>query len=240
LLALAEIGSGARVLDVGTGTGTALTAAEEAVGPEGIAVGIDPAPRMLSVGRRARPSVRLAAAEAVDLPFREATFDVIMAVFVLPYFAKLETGLFDLVRVMKPGARLVASAWADDEDDLQRTWRELVEHAIGREVLRSGLEDEISWGERLADPRRFEETLRAAKLRPVRVERRRYRFTMPREDYVTAHEIEASGRFVRRMLGESSWKDFRERTRAAYAERFPEQIVDFREALLAVGTKPSF
>lgn len=238
LLAFAEVGAGARVLDVGTGTGTALEIVEERVGGGGVAIGVDPAPRMLVVGHRHRSGLRLAAAEAIDLPFGDATFDVAMAVFVLPYFAKLETGLFDVMRVVRPGGRLVASAWAEGEDDLHRTWRELIEHAVGREVLRSSVKDEVPWAERLADPGRFEEVLRAARLRPVRVERRRYRFAMSREDYVTAHEVEASGRFVRRMLGEAGWERFRERARATYAERFPEQIVDFREALLAVGTKP--
>jgi hypothetical protein len=39
------------------------------------------------------------------------------------------------------------------------------------------------------------------------------------------------------MLG-AGWDDFDARVRAAYAGKFGAQILDFRDVLLAVGTKP--
>jgi hypothetical protein len=75
-------------------------------------------------------------------------------------------------------------------------------------------------------------------LHPVRVERREYRFQLSLEDYVTGREIAASGRFVRDMLGPEGWDSFRERARARFRERFPDPLIDFRDVLLAVGTKP--
>ena len=88
------------------------------------------------------------------------------------------------------------------------------------------------------DPRRLEETLRDAGLRPVVVERRQYRFEMSPEDYVTGREVAASGRFLRDMLGSQMWESFRERVRTSFRERFPDPLVDFRDVLLAVGTGP--
>jgi hypothetical protein len=71
------------------------------------------------------------------------------------------------------------------------------------------------------------------------VEKRTYKVEMSLEDYVVSHEVEAVGRFVRAMLGDRLWEGFKARVRQAYRDRFGEQIVDFRYAFLAVGTKPS-
>jgi SAM-dependent methyltransferase len=233
LVALADLRPGERVLDLGTGTGRGVEAAGAA------AIGLDSAPHMLMVGRRRRADIALAAGEVINLPFREATFDVVIANFSLAYFEKLDTALFDVMRVLAPGGRLAASAWTDEEDELSAAWRRIAEDTVGVDVLRQGIKDEAPWEETLADRARLEGVLRDAGLRPVRVERRDYRFTMPREDYLVGHEIEATGRFVRRMLGPELWGSFRARTRQVFAERFPEQIGDFRYALLAVGTKPA-
>jgi ubiquinone/menaquinone biosynthesis C-methylase UbiE len=238
LLALAGARAGERVLDVGAGTAVGVELAGRSVSPGGLAIGVDPAVEMLVVARRARPGALVAGAEAINLPFREATFDVVTANFTLAYFTKLDTGLFDLVRVLRPGGRLAASAWAAGEDELTRTWRQLAEEAVGREILTTGLADEAPWAKRLSDAARLEATLRDSGLRPVRVERREYRMSLSREDYLVGQETEAAGRFVRMMLGPALWESFRERARRAFAERFPEQLVDLRDVLLGVGTKP--
>jgi hypothetical protein len=46
------------------------------------------------------------------------------------------------------------------------------------------------------------------------------------------------GRFVRKMLGESGWASLMERTRAVFADRFPDPLNDFRDVLVAVGALP--
>lgn len=230
VLELLGAGDGARILDVGTGTGDAL-----ASGGAHDVVGVDSAIEML----RFAPAGRVAAAEAINLPFRDDTFDGAIANFSLPYFAKLDTALFDVRRVLKPGASLAVAVWAAGEDDLTKTWRILVEEAIGRDILKAGLKDEAPWAEKLSDKGRLETALRDAGFRPVTVQVRRYRFDALREDYIRGHEIEAAGRYARAMLGERLWPGFQQRVRAAYAEKFPESLIDFRDVLLAVATKPA-
>jgi hypothetical protein len=71
----------------------------------------------------------------------------------------------------------------------------------------------------------------------VRVERRKSKLSISRADYIAEKTTEATGRFVRGMLADE-WPQFLEQARAAYAATFPEMLVDFRDVLLAVGTKP--
>jgi ubiquinone/menaquinone biosynthesis C-methylase UbiE len=235
---LAGIREGARVLDVGAGTGASAQAAGEAAGGNGLVVGVDQSIEMLAVAA-SHPEIRLAAAEAIDLPFRDGTFDAVTANFVLSHFTKLDTALYDLVRVLKPGGRLASSAWADQEDEFQKTWRELVEGVTTHELLQDALKRAMPNEERLRDPHALEDTLRRAGLHPVTVERREFRFEISREDYVAGRETAASGRFLRDMLGEEGFRAFGKRVRTVFAERFPERLTDFRDVLLAVGTKPA-
>lgn len=238
LLTGARATPGMRVLDVGTGTAIAVEITQDAVGPSGLAVGVDPAARMLEVAHAERPGLALAAAEVLDLPFLDESFDLVVANFALPYFRKLDTSLFEMKRVLKPGGLLAVSMYSTHEDDLTRTWRLLCEEAVSRDVLKAGIKEEMPWGQKLGDPKRLEQTLRDDGFRPVKVEKRKYRLEIPREDYIVGHEIEASGRYVRKMLGPQLWERFRERARARYAERFPETLLDFRDVLLAFATKP--
>lgn len=235
-MALAGIGSGQRVLDVGTGTGV-VAAAARAAGAS--AVGIDASLEMLRVGREARPDGAVAVAEAIDLPFHDGTFDAVTAGFVLSHFGKVDTALFDLVRVVKPGGHLAFSTWGETEDEFQRTWRELVEDVATHELLDDAVRRAMPNEERFRDKHRLEEALRDQHLHPVRVEVREFRFAMSLDDYVDGRTTAVSGRFLRDMLGDEAWASFLERARAVFRERFPDPLTDFREVNLAVATKPA-
>jgi ubiquinone/menaquinone biosynthesis C-methylase UbiE len=235
LVELARIGQGARVLDVGTGTGIA---AEAAVASGARAIGVDESLGMLAVGRRARANLRVAAGEAIDLPFRDGAFDAVIANFVVAHFTKYQTALYDMLRVLRPGGRMALSAWADAEDDLSRTWTEVVEQAVPREILRPALAERLPWRERFRDREALEEALMDAGLRHVRTEVRRYRFVYPLDEYVEGLGTWAVGRFVRSMLGEPGYESLVTRAKALFAERFADPLNDFREVLFAVGAKP--
>lgn len=239
LVARSGVTAGQRILDVGTGTGVAVAAAHEAVGPEGLAVGIDVSLGMLRTGRRVRPQVRLLAASAIDLPFRDRTFDAVVANFVVSHFTRYQTAMYDMLRVLRHGGRLALSSWADRPDDLQKAWGELVESAVGPGLLSDARRQAVPWADRFADRRAIEETLIDAGLRHVRTERREYRFVYPLQDYVDGLATWSTGRFVRSMVGEEGWARFLDRAYATFAERFADPVNDFREVWLSVGTKAS-
>ena len=193
---------------------------------------------MLAVGRRARPALRTAAAEAIDLPFEDATFDAVIGNFVIAHFTKYQTALFDMLRVLRPGGRLAVSSWADGRDELTNAWLELVESVVPREMLEPASAEAAPWHERFRRRDALEEALMDAGLRHIRTEQRQYRFQYSLDDYIDGLGTWATGRFVRSMLGPQGWETFRGRARAVFADRFSDPLNDFREVLLAVGSKP--
>jgi SAM-dependent methyltransferase len=238
LVALAAPPAGGRGLDVGTGTGVTASAAAVAMGPGSLVVGVDSSIGMLRAGAGARPGLRVAA-EAIDLPFRNGAFDLVTATFVLHHFAKVETALFDMVRVLRPGGRLALSTWADARDELTSTWQELIEEVVPHEILASTLDEVVPGRERFRTRGPLEEALLGAGLHHVRTEPAQYRFVYTIGEYVDSVAIGAAGRFAREMLGDQElWRSFLGRAKARFAERFADPLNDFRDVMLAVATKP--
>jgi ubiquinone/menaquinone biosynthesis C-methylase UbiE len=223
------------LLDVGSGTGV-LAAAAQAAGWTPVA-GVDRSVPMLRLGRP-RGLDRVAAADAVDLPFRDATFAAVTAAFVLHLVTRYDTVLHDMLRVLRPGGRLGAATWVGAIDEFTGTWRSVAERHATKELLDDALRKAAPWQERFADPGRLEETLRDAGLRNVDVDRRSYRSSTTVADYLAGRETSAAGRFLRQILGEDLWERFRDAVGQAFRERFPDPIGDTNEVLLAVGTKP--
>src|SRR5689334_13188750 len=86
-LKLAKLQPGERVLDVGCGTGTLSIAARKHVGPSGSVTGVDPAAEMIErathKAKRDRVDVEFRTAAAEQLPFPDASFDVVLSSLML-------------------------------------------------------------------------------------------------------------------------------------------------------------
>lgn len=234
LVSLAGVTEGMRVLDLGTGTGVA---AEAAAAAGAWAVGVDRSIGMVAVGTRARPGLRLVAADAIDLPFGSGTFDAVVSNFVLAQFTKAETALHDVIRVLRPGGRLAVSVWSDRLDDLQRTWTDLALEVVPKDLLIDAMKRAQPGRDRFADKDHLQQALARAGLERVRVEPLRYRFTYGLDEYVEGLGAFSTGRFVRSMLGEAGWSSFLERAKTEFRDRFADPLGDSRDALLAVGSK---
>ena len=236
LVEMVGFADGADVLDVGTGTGVAAQVAADAGGR---AVGVDESIGMLRVACRERPKVPVAAAQVIDLPFGPGRFDAAIGSFVLAHFNKVETALFDIARVLRVGGRVGFTSWTDGVDAYQQAWREMVESVVPREMLAPAYAEAAPWHERFRSRTNVEETLIDAGFRSVRTEVVKYHWTYALDDYLDGLQVWATGRFVRNMLGESGWASLRDRTRAMFAERFPDPLNDFREVIIATATKPA-
>ncbi len=111
---LAGVGPGSRVLDVATGTGDLAIELARRVSPGGEVVGSDFAEGMLDRARikaaaldprEVRP--RFEWADAMRLPYDDACFDAATVGFGARNFDDLSLGLEEMVRVVRPGGRVV-------------------------------------------------------------------------------------------------------------------------------------
>ena len=235
LVAAMRLEPGHRVLDVGTGTGAA---AREAAATGAVVVGLDPSVPMLerAVARAGGP--RYVAGEALDLPFKDASFDAVVASFVLAHFTRHETALYDLTRVLKPGGRFGCTTWADNDDEFQRAWTEIAERYVGVDLLRDAANRAVPGEERFAQPERLKEALRHAGLRDVDIRRNEYVSTHTRGEYIETFGSGARSRFMRDMLGEARFAAFLQDIERTFAARFPDRFTDRRYVLVTTARKP--
>ena len=111
---LGELAPGEDVLDLGSGAGMDSLVASQMVGPDGSVTGIDMTPAMLERARRAAAemgagNVRFVEGQAEDLPFADASFDVVISNGVIDLIPDKDAVFDELVRVLRPGGRLQLS-----------------------------------------------------------------------------------------------------------------------------------
>ncbi len=115
LLDLAALAPGESVLDVACGTGLVTFAAAKQVGSAGRVTGTDLSAEMIrAISARAAEfgvhgEFSRQDAEALDLP--DATFDAALCALGLMYVPDAVKALREMHRVLRPGARAVASVW---------------------------------------------------------------------------------------------------------------------------------
>ena len=107
----AEVGPGSDALDVCCGTGDLALELRRRIGPDGRVVGCDFSEPMLELARRKSGEqslpVEVGWADALDLPYGDASFDAVTIGFGARNLADLERGLTEMTRVIRPGGRLV-------------------------------------------------------------------------------------------------------------------------------------
>lgn len=109
IVELAAARPGVHLLDLASGTG-AIARLAAARGAS--VVGVDASTGMLEVARMRSPGLDLRPADACALPFAAGSFDVVTCGLALSHFAERERALAEVLRVLRPGGMLVASAWA--------------------------------------------------------------------------------------------------------------------------------
>jgi ubiquinone/menaquinone biosynthesis C-methylase UbiE len=110
--AIAEAGvrPGGVAADVGCGTGRALPALRDAVGPDGAVIGLELTPEMLAEATAkgwASQASLLILADARRLPFASASVDATFAAGLLNHLPDKASGLAELARVTRPGGLLI-------------------------------------------------------------------------------------------------------------------------------------
>lgn len=100
-----------KILDVATGTADLAIEATKQLSPEKV-IGIDIANEMLEVGRQKlkrkalSDKIELLLGDSENIGFPDNTFDAVTVAFGVRNFENLEKGLQEMLRVMRPGAKV--------------------------------------------------------------------------------------------------------------------------------------
>ncbi len=114
LIELSGVSLGAAVLDVCCGTGLISIGIAKKTGTQGKVIGVDFSEGMLEIARRncnkagLGKAIELLQADALSLPFAANTFDCAVIGYGLRNMNNLRQALLEIMRVIKPGARLAS------------------------------------------------------------------------------------------------------------------------------------
>jgi len=127
----AEIRDGEAVLEVAVGTGRLLERIA-ALNGHGINEGVDLSPHMLARATKRLHGVpgnlALRRADAAALPYRDASFDLVLSSYMFDLLAEAEFSpvLQEFKRVLRPGGRIVITSMTFGQRWYSRFWERLV------------------------------------------------------------------------------------------------------------------
>jgi ubiquinone/menaquinone biosynthesis C-methylase UbiE len=238
LVAMLRLPAGGRVLDVGTGTGAAAIPAAEVVGIEGTVIALDASVEMLRLLQR-KEVCRVVAGEVPGLPILDGFFHAVMGNFVVSHFKSYASGLADMIRVLRPGGRLGVTAWAAGSNQFGKAWSDVAATFVNSEILEHAFREIIPWDEWLSQEGKLQQALEDAGFIHVEVTRRTYRIAMNVTDYLSLREGSVEGNLLRRNLEPDQWRQFRERVREVFRDRFSSSVEYSRDVFFGIGTKPA-
>ena len=148
--AVAELGEGETVLDLGSGGGIDVLLSARRVGPSGFVYGLDMTDEMLALARRnaseaGADNVAFLRGEIEAIPLADASVDVVISNCVINLSADKGQVLREVTRVLRPGGRLAVTDVVADPDMDEATRRDMqaftgcIAGALTREQYEVGL-----------------------------------------------------------------------------------------------------
>jgi SAM-dependent methyltransferase len=117
---------GTRLADVGCGTGS-VSAAADARGATVTAIDAEPSMVRATAGRV--PGAGAAVGALPRLPLHSASFDAVVANFVVNHVRRPAAAVAELRRAARPGGRVGVTIWPSPRPPLQALWDEVIEES---------------------------------------------------------------------------------------------------------------
>jgi ubiquinone/menaquinone biosynthesis C-methylase UbiE len=231
-LEAAKLKPGDRVLDVACGTGIVAREALRQLGPGASVTGVDANEAMLAVARKLEPTIEWQQAPAEQLPFPDASFDVVTCQFGLMFFADRVAGLRQMWRTLKPGGHLSIAVWDSlDQSPGYAALYDVAEKVAGRPV-----------GEALREPYQLGEMdlllglARQAKIPGARADWWGGNATFPSLEALVASEVRSGP--VSQMIDDAQYARILESARVALAVHIrPDGSISFASPALTLSAQ---
>lgn len=233
----ARLGPDERLLDVGTGTG-AILAAAEAMQPRPAPVAIDRSAAMLARARARVPRLLGVAAQAAELPFRDRSFDAVSFGFVLSHLRDEVQALREAHRVLRPRGRLAASCWGPMTDIAQQAWRDLLISVLDESAVDAAAAEVAPLEGRFGDSGNLRRAFSDAGFNGVEVHEVALEVDLGVDEFLEDRTLGSAGRYARHALGEAAWETFRTRALEDLRRRLGSRVRLNRMVLIAVGRRP--
>ncbi len=130
-----------QILDVATGTADMAIIAYRLLKPEKI-IAVDISENMLEIGRKKVekegliPFIQLQTGDSEAISFTDNSFDAVMVAFGVRNFENLEKGLKEMLRVLKPGGKLVVLEFSRPRIKIFRSLYNLYMSIVAPQVAR--------------------------------------------------------------------------------------------------------
>ena len=148
------IPTGAKVLDVATGTGAALRAAAQATGASGGVVGVDISYEMTlrakeKAGQDGISNVHLCVMDAERIGFTGKTFEVVLCAMGVMFFPNLHSVLSQITNVLSKPGRLGISTFGGQDEVSRRVVELAREYGVSKHLVWAPLRTEAEHKELL-------------------------------------------------------------------------------------------
>lgn len=150
---------GEKAVDIGSGTGSEVITFAAAVGPTGVAAGVEPDPHLLTAAERraaaAHSTATFHSGDAYGVPFGPETFDAVLCERVFQHLTAPARAAREIARVLRPGGRAVV---------MDADWGSAIVHPGNTRVVREVVDTLISATTNPYSGRRLQGLLTAAGL----------------------------------------------------------------------------
>lgn len=200
---------GARLLDVGAGSG-AVAAAVRRAEPETVVVACDLSIPMLDVARHRIRNLPVVAAEISKLPFASAAYDATTLAFVLSHLPEPVFALHEVRRVLKATGKVAVSSWSSSAaaTSAGEIWRRTSEEFVEGEEIDDAVAMAIPSEAALATDEGLRNILTTAGFADIVTRRIEYCVEIPIAQFIQSRLLAAPSRYLNARLDVTRWNDF--------------------------------